>query len=459
MKIFVPAAVQAVCDKLIERGFSPFVVGGAVRDAVMNRESKDLDVEVFGCSIEQLKSVLDEFGRVDEVGASFGILKLTVDGETFDFSVPRRDNKIGKGHRGFKADLDLFISHVEAAIRRDFTINAMMFDMKSGKILDHFDGLHDLQRGILRPVSSAFVQDAIRIFRGMQFAARFGFVIEDEKGFFVEAASGFSALTKDGLRIEFEKLFLAPHPDMGFRALKDVRVLWLMPEVLGLIGTPQHPVWHPEGDVFEHTMLVLNEMARICDREGISGRRRMVLVAAALCHDFGKPSTTVLSDKLNWTAPGHAEAGEAPTRAFLSRMGFSEDFIDEVVKLVLFHMHDKNFSSCDLDKARRRFVRRLANKVNIEDLALVAEADHSGRHPLPKGMPKEMAEIVSLWSEMKEVGDVPSPILMGRHLIEMGFKPGKIFSEILGKVFEAQLDGEVSDLESAKAFAKEVAGG
>lgn len=454
-----PDKIKAPINDLIAHGFSPFIVGGAVRDHFMHISPKDFDIETFGCSIAQLNEIISAYGRVDIVGARFGILKLTVDGETFDFSVPRRENRIGKGHNDFEVETGGNISTFVAASRRDFTMNAIMFDIKNGSFVDHFDGIKDIRRGIIRPTSEAFSEDALRILRGMKFSGRFNFKIVDEKGLFVQAASSFNELVADNIRKEFSSLFLSRFPGSGLIALKEAGVTWLFPQIRDLMGVPQHPEWHPEGDVFTHTVHVMNEMAVICDREDVFMDERIILVAAALCHDFGKPKTTEIEKGGNWTAPGHAKEGVIPTRTFLKNIGFNDDFADKVVTLVEFHMHDKNFSSCGSDMARRRFVRRLAHKVDIRLLSMLAEADHNGRPPLPKGLPQEMRDIVSLWEEMKDSGDTVDPILMGRHLIEMGMKPSKKFGEILSKVFEMQLDGDVFDLESAKKAAIEISGG
>ena len=266
------------------------LVGGAVRDHFMDRRiSKDLDVEVFGLSMQELESVLQEFGNIHAAGKSFGVLKLKTPTAEYDFSLPRREQKTGKGHRGFKIISDPAMSFKEAASRRDFTVNSMGYDLLENTLLDPFEGIADIKHKKLRHVGPAFAEDPLRVFRAMQFSARLEFKISAQTAKFCRKLD-LSELPRERIFEEFRKLLLkSKRPSIGLKAAKQLGVLNYFPELKALIGVPQDPKWHPEGDVWTHTLMVLDEAARL--RTGIE-KKDMVLMFGALCHDFGKPLTT-----------------------------------------------------------------------------------------------------------------------------------------------------------------------
>ena len=440
----VLAPWMAPSGRMQEPASDALIVGGFVRDSLLGLQSKDVDIEVYGLGIDAIKHILESNGfRVDAVGKAFGVLKI--DNE-IDVSVPRRENKVGAGHRGFKVVPDHRMSVEEAASRRDFTINSMAMRM-NGEILDPFGGKTDLTVRCLRHTSEAFVEDPLRVMRAMQFASRFSMELHPEtEQLCREMAPQKGDLPKERIWEEWKKWALkGVDPSWGLKTL--LQAGWLDREVKALDNVPQDKEWHPEGDVFIHTCFVVDAAAKIAEREQLDDHDRLVLMFAALCHDFGKPSTTEVIDG-RWRSKGHCEAGVKPARKFLERIGAPNAVIVEVLPLISDHL-----VHAGIDIPSDRAIRRLANRIapaSIAALGRLVEADHSGRPPLPVGNP------LSVWVEraasLNVAGSKPSAILMGRHLIEMGIQPGKQMGVLLNRAFEAQLDGVFDNVESAKQW-------
>ena len=423
------------------------IVGGFVRDSLLDVQSKDVDIEVYGMDIDEIASVLRCRGlRVDAVGKAFGVLKIN---NEIDVSVPRRENKVGVGHKGFDVMPDPNMSVEEAASRRDFTINSMAM-RKNGEILDPFNGQHDLSIGLLRHTSEAFVEDPLRVMRAMQFGARFNMVLHPDTVKLCRSMShAKKELPKERIWEEWKKWALkGERPSQGLWILH--RTHWLDREIDDLADTPQDPEWHPEGDVFEHTGHVVDAAAVIADREQLDEHDRLVLLLAALCHDFGKPSTTKMEGG-RWRSKGHCQAGVEHAERFLGRIGAPLAIIAEMLPLISEHL-----VHAGIPDPSPKAVRRLANRIapaSIEALGRVVEADHSGRPPLAKGNPLKVW--VDKAHDLNVFSDKPQPILKGRHLIEQGVKPGKAMGVLLNKAFEAQLDGKFLNEEDARLWAND----
>jgi tRNA nucleotidyltransferase (CCA-adding enzyme) len=426
------AAIQAA-------GGLPLIVGGAVRDQLMGLAPQDLDVEVYHLEVERLAAVLAPFGRLDAVGRSFGVLKLrTPAGYEFDFALPRRESKIGAGHRGFLAAPDPTMTPQEAAARRDFTINAMAITPE-GQILDFFGGQDDLRAGILRHTTEAFAEDPLRVLRGMQFAARFDMRLAPET-----AALG-RRLLAEASTLAIERVWAewwkwatkGAHPSAGLRALQETKWLSLYPELVALFDCPQDPIWHPEGNVGIHTGYVIDAAAAIAARDALDNEARAVLLFAALCHDLGKPATTTYDPDGRIRSPGHDQAGVEPAGALLRRIGCPSSIAAQVIPLVREHMN--HIGMIVTERSVRRLALRLA-PATIEQWGRVVEADHSGRPPLPAGNPG--AEIVAVAQQLGAAEGRPAPILLGRHLIEAGMlRPGPALGALLRRAYQAQIDG------------------
>jgi tRNA nucleotidyltransferase (CCA-adding enzyme) len=433
-------------------GGRPLMVGGAVRDQIMGFEPKDKDIEVYGLDADTAAVAMRPHGEVNAVGKSFGVLKVRLeDGQDIDVSLPRRDSKTSDGHKGFVVSPDPTMSPKEAAARRDFTMNAMAQDMETGEILDFYGGQQDIANGVLRHTSPAFAEDPLRVLRGIQFAGRFNMrLVPDTAALCQQLYAEADTLPKERVWGEWEKLLQkGTKPSAGMEALRDCGWIEQHPELKALIDCPQDPQWHPEGDVWQHTLHVMDAAQQIAERDGVKGDDRSVLMLAALCHDLGKPSTTVQGEDGRIRSPGHNETGIEPSRQFMNRIGAPEKVIEQVLPLVREHM--AHISAPAEPRPMRRLATRL-EPATIEQWGRVIEADHSGRPPLSKGNPA--ADHVRVAREQGASDGKPSAILMGRHLIAIGVKPGPQMGEILRQAYEAQMDGTFSSEDEAIQWAR-----
>ncbi|SRR6266540_159573 len=428
-----------------------YLVGGCVRDWLLGRPCKDFDVEVFGVGYDQLVDALSRRGRTDLVGRSFGVVKLTTPrGATHDFTIPRRDSKVAPGHRGFDITFDPAITPREAAARRDFTINALMFDPRRGELLDFFGGAQDLKDRVLRHTSPAFAEDPLRVLRGMQFAARFDLRAAAETvALCRRMKSAYRELAGERVREEwFKWAAKSSVPSGGLKLLRQTEWLEHFPEVNALVGTPQDPDWHPEGDVFVHTCLCCDAMATLPEWQEADPESRSVYMLAILAHDFGKASTTQEAERdgrKRIVSPGHEEAGGPLAAAFLERINAPLAIRDRVLPLVINHL-------AHLQPVTERSVRRLAKRLepeNIRGLSLVITADHFGRPPRPRTVPEALEALQAKAAELQVQASAPKAILLGRHLIELGLQPGKEFGVILEAAYDAQLEGRFFNLTQA----------
>jgi tRNA nucleotidyltransferase (CCA-adding enzyme) len=441
-------AVAKIAELAKSAGGRALIVGGAVRDMLIGDASvKDVDIEVFGVPPDRLQALIGESFALDPCGVSFGILKLRH--FDIDIAIPRRETKRGTGHKGFLIDSDPYLSVRDAAIRRDFTINAMYYDPLAKCLEDPFGGAADLENRILRHVSDKFSEDPLRVLRGMQFVARFDLTPAPET---IELCRGISreGLPEERLFGEWQKLLLkGVRIGKGLEFLRQTGWVRLFPELAALIGCKQDAKWHPEGDVWNHTCLCLDAFAR--HRTG-DDYEDLVVGLAVLCHDFGKPATTRFQDG-HLRSLGHDEAGIEPTLSFLRRLTREERLLREVPPLVRCHMQPFSLWRA---KAGDAAVRRLAAKVGrIDRLLRVAQADDEGRPPEKAGGTsggEDLRWLSECAERLRVAAEAPKPILMGRHLIEMGYVPSKQFGKWLDALYEAQLDGVFSDLDGAISF-------
>jgi len=425
-----------------------YIVGGAVRDICAGILPHDIDLEVFHATPDELVAFAQRIDpHADVVGKSFGVVKLQYHLVDFDLSLPRHETKRGLGHKGFDVVPDPEMSTKEACARRDFTINSMMLRLPDLKLIDHYGGRRDLRFRYLRPTSPHFVEDPLRVLRGMQFAGRFNlmptisFVTYGK-----ELLHEHKELSKDRIWHEWYKWAQAIKPSMGIRALEAAGWLDTVPYLEDLEYIEQDSLHHPEGNCLTHTLHAVDAVISKTSIQPLMEDDLPICVFAALCHDFGKIDTTVYEDDGSITSRGHDVIGEGMALEFMEAIGAPKEISLKVSRLVRCHM-----AHLSADVVSHRMVRRLARDLfpaTIEQWGVLAYADHSSRPPLPTGMHPNAQRIVDLAEEMSLEYNPPSHIMLGRHLIGLGMKPGKEFGVILSSAYEAQLDGEFSSTES-----------
>jgi tRNA nucleotidyltransferase (CCA-adding enzyme) len=443
-------AARRVAEAAGAAGGRALIVGGWVRDRLRGEPSKDIDIEVFGIAQARLPALLEPLGRVEPVGQSFPVYKLIPPGGSageIDVALPRRESKRGRGHKGFDVHGDPSMSIVEAARRRDFTVNAIAWDPLTNVYEDPFDGRGDLARRVLRAVDErTFSDDSLRALRAVQFAARFEFMLDEATAALCRGLA-LDDLPAERIRGEFEKLLLhADRPSIGFRLAIDLGVIrQVLPELLPLVGCEQEPEWHPEGDVWTHTLMVIDK-ARELNRD-LDRPRLITVMLGAMCHDLGKPPTTAVIDG-RIRSLDHEQAGVEPTLSLLDRLNIHTidgfEVRAQVVGLVAHHLKPGAFRKAA--NVTDGAFRRLAQKVDLELLARLARADCLGRTGDfdCSAMDWFIERARALGVEHRP----PAPMLLGRHLLALGLSPGPHVGEILRQVYEKQLDGEITSVEA-----------
>jgi tRNA nucleotidyltransferase (CCA-adding enzyme) len=464
--------LSSAIKKLAPKVPRALLVGGAVRDLLLGVETKDADVEVYGVESDELEKILRElFTQVDIVGASFGIYKVSLeDGRMLDVAIPRRESKTGKGHKGFEVIGDPQLEVTEALRRRDFTVNALALDVATDEIIDPFNGRDDLAKNILRIVDEkTFIDDPLRVFRGIQFAARFGLVVEPKTFTLMKnmvERGDLDELSKERVTDEWRKLLLkSPQPSLGFTLMRELDIVpHYYPELAALIGTPQEKEWHPEGDVWTHTLMVIDEAVQLRHHSvRLTTNDHLAVMLGSLCHDFGKPLTTKTVDgKIR--SHGHEEAGVLPAKSFLSRFTFGDDLTRDVAAITRDHLKPtilyRSYQKGELNEktyanAARRLLKRLGS-VSLDVYLTVTEADTRGRGLSKNTGPYDPGAF--LRSTVKKFDlevAAKSQLLTGAELIaEFGFKEGIELGEMLKKIEGARDDGELETAEQARAFVK-----
>ena len=503
----IPTLIEEIAAVLDSKGARAVAVGGAVRDWVLGRDVKDLDIEVYGLpALEALIDILEDFGRVDVVGKSFGVVKLTRDGVTYDFSFPRTERAVGKGHRDFEVYVDGSLDFAEAARRRDFTVNAMGFDIVSKTLYDPYGGREDIFRRRLRHIDDkTFIEDPLRVYRAVQFAARLGFRIDRATVGLCRkmTATGMLAhLPKERVWTEWRKLFEAPYPSTGFEWMRRIGILDRhFPELAALARVPQPPRHHPEGDVWVHTLWTLDAMRDIS--ADLSEKERLVLMTAALCHDLGKAETTIgdkraaklpyrirrqtavacapqvarfdagkkracLShgtvkvstaygvcpvDPLPIHAYGHERLSEKLSVSLLAKLTNEKRLHRQVSSLVRHHLKPFQYIR---DGAKNGAYRRLALKVDIVKLSVLARADAFGRTTRPslRGVCTACDAFKRRIEALGLHRGAPEPLVTGADLIALGLQPSPRFKTILQQLYALQLEGKFEGKEAAIAYLK-----
>ena len=437
---------EAVARRVKDAGGRCFYVGGFVRDRLLGRENKDVDIEVHGLSPAELETILDFLGERLTVGESFGI--YTLKGCSLDISLPRREGFSGGGHTELAEVTDPFIGPKAAAGRRDFTLNAMMQDVLTGEILDFFDGQADLERGIIRHVTpTIFREDPLRVLRAAQFAARFGFTVAGETLSLCRGVDLYS-LPKERVEGEVKKALLkSERPSVFFELLREMGQLdtWF-PELKALIGVEQNPEFHSEGDVWNHTMLVLDRAAECRDK----ARNPFAFMLSALTHDMGKALCTEEIDGVIH-AYEHELLGLAPARAFVKRLTDENDVLKTVLNQTELHMRPNVMAAArsSVKKTNHLF----DEAVDPEALIALAICDGLGTVSSAAYVSHE-AFFESRLAAYREY--MSRPYVMGRDLLEAGLTPGESFGDYLAYAHKLRLAGvpKESALKQTLAFAR-----
>lgn len=464
-----PEIIIKIAETIKRENGRMLIVGGAVRDMLLNIPPKDIDIEIYGLEVEKIEELIQSLNpeQLDVAGRSFCVFKTKINDLELDISIPRRDSKISEGHKGFEIKGDPYMAPEEAARRRDITINALAYDPLKDEVLDFFHGQEDLEDGIIRAVDfTKFGEDPLRVLRVIQFAARFNFQIEGAtQDLCRQIVQTKEFKNQPSIRIgeEWKKLLLkSPQPSIGLEV--GLRLgAWqvLHPELVALVDVEQEKDWHPEGDVWTHSLMAVDEAAKIVKRENLNEEDALVIILASLSHDFGKPYTTKIEekdDKLH--SYGHQKAGVEPTLNFLKRLSIEEDIQKQIAILVKEHMF-LALNKEPTDKAIKRLSRRLSNmgsgRANIEQLVLVMEADVLGRGSTNSLRFQRGQTLLERARAMGINKEEPKRILRGGDLIkDLGWIPGAKFGFVLDNVYEAQLEGRISNYEEAIELAEAI---
>jgi tRNA nucleotidyltransferase (CCA-adding enzyme) len=443
--------VLHIANKIEEAGGRALLVGGSVRDIFFGKASKDFDLEVYGLEAPALEELVRGVAKTSDVGRAFGILKVDAgDGMDIDVSLPRKDSKVSEGHKGFRVETDPHMSFEEAAKRRDFSMNALSADPLSGELFDYFNGLDDIAKRKLKITDpERFKDDPLRVLRGLQFISRFGLSMDEEDSKLMkELVPSLKELPKERLLEEWKKLLVkGEKPSLGLMAAMQLGVLdEIHPQFPPLAETKQEEKWHPEGDVWMHTLMTVDEAVKICRANNLSEKDSFIIMLSALCHDIGKPEASqVLDGKI--VSYGHDKAGIAPSEEFLKDIGVDKETEEKVVKLVSNHMAPTLLYISEIkgDKITDSAIRKLSKRIHpatIEELVMLAEADHLGRGPFESDSVdtnflnpfkheagewlRKKAEDLNIYREKAE------DLIRGKDLLEKGFSKPKNKEDGLG---------------------------
>lgn len=416
---------QLVADK----GGRAYYVGGLVRDRLMGRPCSDIDIEVHGIEPKDLFELLKGVGEPLSFGSSFGIYSLK--GTNIDIAMPRKEHATGRGHRDFDVFVDPYLSLKDSATRRDFTMNAVMEDILTGELIDPFGGKEDIEKGIIRHVNDlSFAEDPLRVLRAAQFKARFGFSVADRTRRLCKLID-LSYLTKERVEGEMKKALLSSsRPSVFFEFLKDIDQLdfWFK-ELEDCIGVEQDPLYHPEGDVFVHTMEVIDRAAAVRDKTSDP----YAFMLLALTHDFGK---TVTTERINGRihAYGHETAGVPLAESFVKRISNEKAVLDYVVNMVPLHMKPNlvAYSKSSIKSTNRMF----DSAASPKDLIYIAMADK----PVMSGTDPFTGDSAFLFERYEIYLDtMKRPYVSGKDLVEAGLAPSADFSDILAYAHKLRL--------------------
>ena len=430
-------AALEIVKTLKQNGFSGFFVGGFVRDSLLNQKVKDIDIATDAKPDEIVKI----FKRTIPTGAAFGVITVLIDHTPFEVATFRAEAEYSDGRRPDKIEY----ANAEAdAVRRDFTINALFYDPTEEKIIDFSTGLKDLENGILQTVgdpNQRFSEDYLRMLRAVRFTSRLGFN-PDKK--MIEAiksnAHKIVNIAQERIYVELTSMLTGKNPHNAFELLLETGLLeQILPEVVKLKGCDQPKQYHPEGDVWNHTMLALSKLEENPSPE---------LGWATLLHDIGKPRTLSYKEDGTPTTPAHAAVGANMSNKILRRLKASKRTIETVYNAVHHHM-----TFINIQQMRPAKLRRFLSDENFPLHLELHRVDCQSASGMMDNYHFAKDKLVELENEGGT--ELPPPLITGKDLIEMGFKPGSRFKKILTKVQDMQLAGTMKTTEEALKWAKE----
>lgn len=423
------AIAKRIAGRLREAGHSAVFAGGCVRDLLLGRTPSDIDIATSA----RPDDVIALFPRTVPVGAQFGVILVIESGIEFEVATFRADGGYSDGRRPDRVE---FADAEADARRRDFTINGLFIDPVTDKVLDFVGGRADLERRLVRAIGdpmARFGEDKLRLLRAVRFAATLGFELEAETWGAVQALAGeIHVVSAERVRDELVKTFCGPGRVRGLDLLNESGLLAeVLPEVAEMRGCNQPPEFHPEGDVFVHTRLMLDLLGEEVSKE---------LAFAVLLHDVGKPPTQFTDETGRIRFNGHEHVGADLTREILTRLRFSNDEIDAVEVMVRQHMAFK-----DVQNMRTAKVKRFMARPTFEEEMELHRVDCTSSH----GMLDNYSFLRGKAEEFANEPLIPPPLITGRDLIAMGFKPGPAFSVVLEGAQTAQLEGQLRDRDDA----------
>ena len=423
---------KELAQKVKEKGGRAYFVGGYVRDKLLGIENKDIDIEVHGVEVRLLEEILESLGGKLSFGESFGIYGIK--DYSIDIAMPRKEKVKGKGHKDFEIFVDPYIGTLKASMRRDFTCNALMQDVLTDEIIDHYGGTEDLKNKLLRHISDeTFIEDPLRVLRAAQFAARFDFKIAEDT---VELCRSMdiNSLSKERVFLETEKALLkARKPSVFFELLKKMdKLSYWFPELMALAGVKQNPKHHAEGDVWVHTMMVLDAAAKYRDKT----ENKTGFMLAALTHDFGKAVTTEEIDGVIHSY-NHEIKGLPLVKNFLRRLTAENKLCEYVLNLVRNHMRPNTLAGANSSvKASNKMFYEACDPLALIYLGL---SDSEGRIKAGADESKNAEYLFNRLAVFNEL--MKKPCVMGRDLIEAGLEPNESFADLLEFANKLRLSG------------------
>lgn len=428
--------LMRIANDIHLEGGDVYFVGGYVRDKLLGLDNKDIDVEIHNISVDKVKRILSRYGSVDIVGASFGVLMLK--GLDIDFAFPRTESRTGNKHTDFEILVNPYLGLEEASKRRDFTMNSIMQNVITGEYVDLHGGIADINKKIIKYVDKeTFVEDALRPLRACQFASRLGFKVDDSV---VDISKDlkYTSLSSERIMVELDKALLkSSKPSIALNYLLEMGILdQIIPELTLLKGCEQNKEHHPEGDVWNHTMLVVDKGASLKHKTN----NPRFFMYACLLHDIGKPATTKPDENGIIRSIDHENVGADISNEILKRLTTEKDIANYVRKLTKYHM-----TAHKLLELKDYKIKKIMLDCDINDLLILNTCDISGREESESSR-ERLTKVKSKFEKVSKlsVGDFGkiNPYIQGRDLIDLGLNPSKEFGNILNNAFELQLQGK-----------------